>query len=60
MNLANSLLVQTPKLIYFGHPYKQTDNLGHLIDSIAATRVVDQDRIWMPTDRDVRMAPTKT
>ena len=35
----------------------QTDNVGNPIDYIVATRVMDQDRIWMPTDRDVRMAP---
>ena len=32
----------------------QTNNVGNPIDSIAATIVVDQDRIWRPTDRDVR------
>ena len=58
MNLENSLLVQTPKLVSFGHPPMQTDNVGHTIYYIAATRVVDQDGIWRPTDRDVRMAPT--
>ena len=58
MNLANSLLVQTPKLVYFGHLPMQTDNVGHPIDGIVATRVVEQNRIWRPTDREVRMAPT--
>ena len=56
MNLVNSLLVQTPKLVSFGHPSTQTDNVGLLINSIAVTRVVDQDGIWRPTDRDVKMA----
>ena len=36
----------------------QTDNVGHPINSIAATRVLDQDGIWRPTDRDVRTTPT--
>ena len=58
MNLTNSLLVQTPKLASFCHLPMQTDNVGHPIDSIAATRLVDQDGIWRPTDRDVKMAPT--
>ena len=58
MNLANSLLVQIPKLVSFGHPSMQTDNVGHPIDSITATSVVYQDEIWRPTDRDVNMAPT--
>ena len=58
MNLANSLRIETPKLVSFGHPPMQTDNVGHPIDGIVATRVVDQTRIWRPTDRDNRMAPT--
>ena len=36
----------------------QTDNVGNPIDSIAATRVMDQDGIWIPTDMDIRTAPT--
>ena len=35
-----------------------TDNVGHLIDGIVATRVVDQNRICRPTDRDDRMKLT--
>ena len=58
MNLANSLGIETPKLVSFGHPPMQTDNVGHLIDGIVTTRVVNQNRIWRPTERDVRMAPT--
>ena len=58
MNLANSLGVHTPKLVSFRHPPMQTDNVGHRSDGSVATRVVDQDGIWRPTDRDVRTAPT--
>ena len=58
MNIAKSLGVQTPKLVSFRHPPIQTDNVGHRSDVSVATRVVDQDRIWRPTDRDVRTAPT--
>ena len=58
MNLANFVLVQTPKLVSFRHPPMQTDNVGNPIDSIAATRVMDQDGIQKPTDRDVRTKPT--
>ena len=58
MNLANYVLVQTPKLVSCRHPPMQIDNVGNPIDSIAATRVMDQDGIWRPTDRDVRTAPT--
>ena len=58
MNLANSLGVQTPKLVSFRQPPMQTDNVGNPINSIAATRVMDQNGIRRPTDRDVRTAPT--
>ena len=58
MNLANSLLVQTPKLVSFGHPPMETYNVGHRSNRSVATRVVDQDGIWRPTDRYVRTAPT--
>ena len=49
--------VQTPKLVYFRHPPMQTDNVVHRSDGIVATRVMDQYRIWRPTDRDVRTTP---
>ena len=40
MNLANSLLVQTPNLVSFGHPPMKTDNVVHRSDGSVATRVV--------------------
>ena len=58
MRLENSLGVQTPKLVSFRHPPMQTKNVGKPIDSIAATRVMDQDGIQRPADRDVRTTPT--
>ena len=36
----------------------KTENVGHRNDGSVATRVVDQNGIWRPTDRDVRIAPT--
>ena len=36
----------------------QTDNVGHWSDGSVATRVVGQDGIWGPTDRDIRTTPT--
>ena len=36
----------------------QIDNVCHRSDGSVATRVVDQDRILRPTERDVRTAPT--
>ena len=56
MNLANSLIIETPKLVSFGHPPMETDNVGHRIDGIVATRIEDPNRIWRSTDRDDRMA----
>ena len=57
-NLANSLGVHTPKIVSFRHPPMQTDNVGYRSDGSVATRVVDQDGIWRPTDGDVRTTPT--
>ena len=58
MNLANSLSIETPKLVSFSHPPMETDNVDRPIDGIVATRVGDQNRIWRRTNRDYRMAPT--
>ena len=58
MNLADSVLIQTPKIVSFRHPPMHTDNVGNLINSIAATRLMDQDGIQKPTDRDVRTTLT--
>ena len=40
MNLANSLSIETPNLVHFGHPPIETENLGNLLDGIVATRIV--------------------
>ena len=58
MNLANSAIIESPKLVHFGHPPMETDNVGNLIDGIVATRIENSDRIWKSTDRDDRMAHT--
>ena len=58
MNLANSLGVQTPKLVYFKYLPMQADNVGHQSNGSVTTRLLDQDMIWRPTDRDVRTVPT--
>ena len=58
MNLANSLSIETPKLVHFGHPPIETENVGNLLDGIVATRIDNSDRIWRGTDRDDRMAHT--
>ena len=56
--LANYVPVQTPKLVSFRHPTMQKDNVGNPIDSIASTRVMDQNGIRRPVDRDVRTTLT--
>ena len=54
MNLANSASIETPKLVSFGHPPMETDNLG----GIVATIIKHLDGIRRRTDRDDRMAHT--
>ena len=45
MNLANSAIIEPPKLGPFGHPPMETDNVGNRIDGIVATRIENSDRI---------------
>ena len=56
MNLANSAIIEPPKLVSFSHPAIETDNVGNRIDGIIATRKEDPNRIWRRTYRDDRMA----
>ena len=58
MNLANSTIIDTPKLVSFGHPPMETNNVGNRLDGIVTTRVEDPNRIWRRTARDDRMAHT--
>ena len=58
MNLTNSLTIETAKLVHFGQPPIDTDNVGNLIDGIVATRIENSDGIWRRTDRDERMLHT--
>ena len=58
MNLANSLGIQSPKLVHFGHPPVETNNLGNLLDGIVNTIIENSKGIWRRTDRDNRMAHT--
>ena len=39
MNLAYSASIETPKLVHFGHPLIETENVGNLLDGIVATRI---------------------
>ena len=58
MNLANSLGVQTPKLVLLRHLPIQTENLGERRGGGFATRTADQDGIWGPTLSNIKTAPT--
>ena len=49
MNLANSLGVQTPKLVLLRIPPMQTDNVGDRRDEGVATRVAYEDGTRRPT-----------
>ena len=39
MNLVNSLGIEIPKLVHFGHLPIETDNVGNLLDDIVATSI---------------------
>ena len=58
MNLANSLGIETPKLVLLGHPTMQTDNVGERRGGGVASRIADQDGIWRPTLSNIRTVPT--
>ena len=55
MNLANSLNIETPKLVHFEHLLIETESVGNLLDGIAATRIENSTGIWRRTTRDNRM-----
>ena len=58
MNLANSLGVQTPKLVLLRHPPMQTYNVGERRGDGVATRIADQDGIWGTTLSNIKTVPT--
>ena len=51
MNLANSAIIEPPKLLSFGYPPMETDNVGDRLGDIAATRIEDPGRICRCTAR---------
>ena len=58
MNLANSLSIESSKLVHFGHPPIGTNNVGNLLDGIVATIIDNSNGIWRRTYRYNRMAHT--
>ena len=58
MNLANSTSIESQKIVHFGHPPIETENVGKLLDGIVATIIENSDRIWRRMARYDRMAHT--
>ena len=53
MNLANSVPVKTPDLVYFRDPTFNTDNVFDRRNGGVATRISDKDGIWEPKPSDI-------
>ena len=58
MNLTNSAIIEPPKLVSFGHPPMETDNVGNRLDGIVANRIEKPYRIWTRTAKYDMMAHT--
>ena len=58
MNLANSVMVETPDLVSFRDPPIQTHNVTDGRSGGVATSIADKDRIWSPKPSDIGMAET--
>ena len=49
MKLTNSAIIEPPKLVCFGHPLMDIDNVG----GILATRIENSDRIYRRKEMDI-------
>ena len=58
MNLANSVLVESPDLVYFRNPPIETHNVTDGRRGDVATSIADKDRIWRPIPSDIETAAT--
>ena len=58
MNLANTAIIEPPKLVSFEHPPMETDTVENQLNSIVTTRIEDPEKIWRRTVRGDRMAHT--
>ena len=56
MNLANYLSVHTSELVLLRHTPMQKDNVGKQRGCGAATRIANQDGVWMPTLSNIKVA----
>ena len=54
----NSASIEIPKLVHFGHPPIEIENVGNQINGIVTTRIENSDRIWRPMDRGDRIVHT--
>ena len=53
MNLANSVRVKTPDLVFFRDPTIQIDNVLYRRSGGVPTRIADKDGIWEPKPSDI-------
>ena len=58
MNLANSLRVQTPDLVYFRDPTIQTDNVLDRRNGGITARIANNNGIWEPKPSDIGTVAT--
>ena len=58
MNLANSVLVESPDLLSFRDPPVETHNVTDGRSGGVATIIADKDRIWTPSPSDIGTAAT--
>ena len=58
MNLANSVPVETPDLVYFRDPPVNTYNVTDRRSGGIATSIADKDRIWSPKPSYIGTAAT--
>ena len=52
------MIIESPKLVHFGHPPIDTNNVMTTLDDIVATRIENSNRIWRRTDMDNMMVHT--
>ena len=53
MNVANSVPVKNPDLVFFRDPPVFTDNVTDRRSGGVATRIADKDLIWSPKPSDI-------
>ena len=58
IKLANSAIIEPPKLGSFRHTPMETDNVGSRLDGIVTTRIENSYGIWRRTARYDRMSHT--